>query len=1145
MQIPFPLHPPKIRSFLLGLGFILMTAESAPLAAATLTWDANSVTALAQDGAGTWQAGAGNWYNTGTSTNNQIFNNGDIVLFGSGALSVPYAITVSGTVSTSSLSFAQRSQYDLSGGSIELTGTAIIDLQYGGSAAGTLADISISSVITGSVGLNATLRGSLTLSGANTYAGTTTFSAPSSWTPSTLTLDFSASGAPVADILYNGAVTVGDFVFKDGGSAQGELRVQGADGLTNTQRLGNIQVGESTVTSPFNATIRLVSGAGGTMNVTAGTLSRGSLRDSLAIIGPQSGSLKVTNADGLIGPWATFSNASGSVAGWAGVSSGTVSLFTGELVHATGTNISALAGYTTTSNLTINQTSTGTASLAAGTTLLNTLSMTDTSADRSVVIGTGNILRLGEGGGIQLIAGAHNLDVTGGTLMAGATGVAGGNELTLTNMSATATLTIQSVIANNGTSGGNDVTSLMVNGTGKVVLSGANTFTGNVDVRGGGILELQHSQALGGTAGTNAVAVGSELWLSGGITIAEVLSIAGTGVDGAGGLRSVGGDNIITATVTMSGPGNNPVPLLTNRLSADSGTLTLSAGANKDAISINTGNSWYAIGGAGDIIVVNRLSTGGAGGFIKDGTGTLYLQGNNLFGTLYLEQGAIIASGTFNADSTPRNIQVRGGSLEIQQNSTQLVAGLTLGSATTTETQATITLGSGTTLSTNTNVTFITNGTSNAGLITGGVFDLGGAVRTFTVADSTAVTNDLTIASAITNGAFGMIKTGSGTLHLSGVSTFSGVVTVTTGVLSVSNLALGGANSALGSSSSAATNLLLANSTTLRYTGAGDTTDRLFTVNGTSNGHSATLDASGTGAVVFNNSGNVAWGSNNQSRTLNLTGSSTANNTLAATVANNGSGTVTLNKTGTGTWSLEGANSYTGTTTISAGTLLANNTGATSATGTGAVTLNSGSTLGGTGRIAPTGSNSITVNGAIAPGTPGVDGGQGTLTLAPENGSVMMGATSSINLELFSNGANGLALTYKESGLIDTVAGSYEETASDRLVFTSAGSGKLNFTNAADKSLHVTFGSDYAPEQGDAFDLLDWTAVLGLDLRLLDLPELSSHNPNLFWDDSKFISHGIIAIATTVPEPGRALLLMVAGSLISIRRRRPSYLKNK
>lgn len=1118
-----------------------MTFEMAPLSAATLTWDANSGTNLAQDGSGTWQAGAGNWYNTGTSTNNQIFNNGDIVLFGTGSLTVPYAITVSGTVETGSLSFAQRGQYDLSGGTIELTGTAIIDVQYGGSAAGTLADISIASVITGSVGLNASVRGSLTLSGANTYTGTTNFSAPSSWTPSSLTLDFSASGAPVADILYHDAATAGDFVFKDGGSAQGELRFQGAGGTNNTQRLGNIQVGESVLTSPFNATLRLVSGAGGTMNVTAGTLSRGSLRDSLAIIGPESGSLTVTNADGLIGTWATYSNASGSVAGWAGASSGTVGLFTGELIYVAGTNISALVGYTTTSNLTIGQTSTGAVTLAAGTTQLNTLSMTDATADRAVTVGLGNILRLGEGGGIQLIAGARNLDVAGGTLMAGNTGVAGGNELTLTNMSATATLTIQSVIANNGTAGSNDVTSLMVNGTGKVVLSGANTFTGNVDVRGGGILELQHSQALGGTAGTNAVAIGSELRLSGGITIAEVLTIAGTGVDGGGALRSVGGDNVITAAVTMSGPGNNPVPLLTNRLAADSGTLTLSAGANKDAISINTGNSWYAIGGAGDVIVVNRLSTGGAGGYIKDGSGTLYLQGNNQFGTLYLEQGAIISSGTFNVDSTPRNIQVRGGSLELQQNSTQLVAGVTLGSATTTESQATITLGSGTTLSTNTNVTFTTNGTSNAGLITGGIFDLGGAVRTFTVGDSTAVTNDLTIASVISNGSFGMIKTGSGTLHLSGVSTFSGVVTVSTGVLSVSNLALGGQNSALGSSSNAAANLLLASTTTLRYTGAGDTTDRLFTVNGSN----ATLDASGTGAVVFNNSGNVAWGTNNQSRTLNFTGSSTANNTLAATVANNGTGTVTLNKTGSGIWSLEGANSYTGTTTISAGTLLANNTGATSATGTGSVILNSGATLGGTGRIAPTGSNSITINGAIAPGTPEVAGGQGTLTLAPENGSVILGATSSITLELFSNGANGLALTYTESGLIDTVAGTYEETASDRLVFTSVGAGKLNFTSAADKSLHVTFGSDYTPELGDAFDLLDWTAATGLDLRLLDLPELSSYDPNLIWDDSQFISHGIIAIATTVPEPSRALLLMVAGGLFSIRRRRPSHLKSK
>jgi fibronectin-binding autotransporter adhesin len=71
--------------------------------------------------------------------------------------------------------------------------------------------------------------------------------------------------------------------------------------------------------------------------------------------------------------------------------------------------------------------------------------------------------------------------------------------------------------------------------------------------------------------------------------------------------------------------------------------------------------------------------------------------------------------------------------------------------------------------------------------------------------------------------------------------------------LEVNKLADGGQASSIGNSSSDAANLYL-HGATLRYTGAGDSTDRLFTV-GPGGG---TIESSGTGALNFTNSGALA-----------------------------------------------------------------------------------------------------------------------------------------------------------------------------------------------------------------------------------------------------------------------------------------------
>jgi autotransporter-associated beta strand protein len=191
------------------------------------------------------------------------------------------------------------------------------------------------------------------------------------------------------------------------------------------------------------------------------------------------------------------------------------------------------------------------------------------------------------------------------------------------------------------------------------------------------------------------------------------------------------------------------------------------------------------------------------------------------------------------------------------------------------------------------------------------------------------------------NNTLSLTKAGTGRWILSNAAnTYTGATNISAGVLEIAKLANGGAASSIGASSNGDANLLLGNGTTLRYIGAGDSTNRRFRINGTADGHGATIDSSGSGPVNFTVANTPAYGTSNQARTLTLRGSNAGANTLAANIANNGSGAVSLIKEDAGTWLLTGNNTYTGGTDINAGTL-AIPSGATASD----ITVNSGGTL--------------------------------------------------------------------------------------------------------------------------------------------------------------------------------------------------------
>jgi autotransporter-associated beta strand protein len=990
---------------------------------------------------------------------------------------------------------------------------------------GSTVDLDVQAVISGTgVGITKAGAGVLQLSNVNTYTGATTISPAAAASLGVIL-------ATANNALGTGAVTS---VFTSGATT-GQIQLSG--GIT----LGNSSFTTSGVGSDGTSSgvIRSVSGSNiisGALNMTGGggaSTYRADTGASLTVNGNVGGvGAQINRIINLVG--------------------GGNFVFNGNITNtndATASTVGLDVGNTGTTTLSGNNTYTLATTVQTGGTLIAG-SATALSSASAVTLNAGGTLRLnGFSNSVPSITGAGTVENANAS--AASISVGAGN-----------TTSSLSTLLQDGTGGG--TLGLTKIGTGTVTISGTNTFTGKATITNGTLSvatldpTATANQPLGANAaldlGVAATSSGRLLYTGGATTFGKDINALGNGADtvenGGTGLLTLsgtltkdgttlnlnGGSFGISVTGTIVGTSSSSDLVIAggsvtlSNANTYNGPTILNAGTlninnanaiSNGALSINGGTIDNTSGSAITLASNNPLNinadfTFGGTNSLNLGTGAVTLNANR---TVTLNAGTLTIGGSiagaFNLTGTGAGTLLLTGA-STYTGTTNVQGGSTFnvgGNGALGDTSSGTVVGSGSALVLN-NVNYTDAEPLNiTGTGTGGAGALvGGGTSSF--------------AGPITLGGNATIGSGGGTFSLGGNIDKTGTVLT---------LAGGGTfniNGSIVGNTGSPNSDLVVDATTVNLNSANTYNGPTYIQNvGVLNANVANAlpTANGRTAIIMNNTaGNVLNLGASQS-IASLTGGANdavtlGSNTLTIGAASGAtiyggsiSGSGAIVKDLASTLTLDQAASYTGGTTVNGGTLNVRNTSG-SATGTGDVTVGASGTLSGTGSIAPDANASIYINGSFVVGdsTAGSPVASTFGLSTSGTGSTVMGAGSSMSFDLFSNAGDNSTIASAADYV--NLTGSLDLTAASTLILTNPN----NLTTFA---------------LGDKWKLFSFTtgSIVGVFTSINDSAlNLATGLYGSFTTDAG----GGYYVISNVPEPTRALLLMLGLFGIGMRRRR-------